>query len=83
MDTPPEPKDKDGFRLEYLETLDDPEVASKLLNIIKSANKDMIENINSLHSEVKTPRANLQQHDGEVKELQCTDRTLQEQNGTV
>ena len=66
----------------YLRNIDK-RVESKLLDIIKSSNEDLVEHINFLRSEVKTMRANLQQRDGEVKELQSEVRKLQEKNNEL
>ena len=59
-----------AFRLSLQEAFSDPAIVEKLSNIIKTANKDLVDNVSSLRTEVTALRAALADRDAQIAALQ-------------
>ena len=59
-----------AFRLSLQEAFSDPAIVEKVSNIIKTANKDLVDNVSSLRTEVTSLRAALADRDAQIAALQ-------------
>lgn len=78
------PEDHDAlFKLALCEALDDQQIALKLARIVAQANKDLIDNVNSLRAEVRTLRSSLQERDATIEELRGEIQQLRDDNDAL
>ena len=72
-----------AFRLSLEEAFGDPAIIQKLSNIIKSANKELVESVSSLRTEVTSLRATLADRDAQIAALQSDVQHLKDANDAL
>ena len=71
------------FKLSFEEALDDPQIAAKMVGIMRTANKEILDSISSLRQEVKQLKAAVAERDATITELQGEVAKLHLQNDAL
>ena len=78
-DSSRDPVEQDAlFKLAFEEALDDHKIADKLAYIIRSTNKDLLDSLSTLHTEMRNLRASLAERDATIAELKDEIKQLKE-----
>ena len=72
-----------AFRLSLEKAFGDPAIIQKLSNIVKSANKELVESVSSLRTEVTSLRAALPDRDAQIAALQSDVQHLKDANDAL
>ena len=81
--TQPPDEQEAAFRLSLEGAFSDPAIIDKLSNIIKTANKDLVDSVSSLHAEVTTLRTALADRDAQIAALQSDVQHLKDANDAL
>ena len=81
--TQPLDEQEAAFRLSLEEAFSDPAIIEKLSNIIKTANKDLVDSVSSLHTEVTTLCTALADRDAQIAALQSDVQHLKDANDAL
>ena len=81
--TQPLDEQEAAFRLSLEEAFSDPAIIEKLSNIIKTANKDLVDSVSSLRTEVTTLRTALADRDAQIAALQSDVQHLKDANDAL
>ena len=85
--TEPEPQQLDeqetAFRLSLVEAFTDQAIVDKLMRIVQGANKDLVDSISSLRSEVASLRSALADRDTQIAALQTEVQQLRDANDAL
>ena len=71
------------FKLALLESLDDPQVATKLTQLLTAANKNIVDSISGLQAEIRTLKDKVAERDATIEELQGEVCQLRLQNDAL
>ena len=58
-----------SFKLAFLESLDEPQVATKLTQLLTAANKNVVDSISGLQAEIRILKDKVAERDATIEEL--------------
>ena len=71
------------FKIRFEDALGDQQITTKLASIIRSTNQDLLDNITSLRSEVRSLRKELGERDAAIASLQSEVQVLRQENDAL
>ena len=80
---PNQDQESTSFKLAFLESLDDPQVATKLTQLLTAANKNIVDSISGLQAKYRTLKDKVAEWDATIEELQGEVRELGLQNDAL
>ena len=80
---PGQDQESASFKLAFLESLDDPHVATKLTQLLTAANKNIIDSISGLQDEIRTLKDKVAERDATIEELRDEVHQLRLQNDAL
>ena len=80
---PNQDQESASFKLAFFESLDDPQVATKLTQLLTTANKNIVDIISGLQAEIRTLKDKVAERDATIEELQGEVRQLRLQNDAL
>ena len=80
---PDQDQESASFKLAFLESLVDPQVATKLTQLLTAANKNIVDSISGLQAEIHTLKDKIAERDATIEELQGEVRQLRLQNDAL
>ena len=80
---PDQDQESASFRLAFLESLDDSQVATKLTQLLTAVNKNIVDSISGLQAEIRTLKDKVAERDATIEKLQREVRQLRLQTDAL